>query len=74
MQAGVQFKDAWIPACAGMTAGQYTSVLNIIKDNTAIRGGKGLTVAFCFTKLELALNLMRPVKFLFYDFFAGRFS
>ena len=20
-QAGVQFKDAWIPACAGMTAG-----------------------------------------------------
>ncbi len=31
-------------------------------------------VAFCFTKLELALNFMRPVKFLFYDFFAGRFS
>ena len=23
-QAGVQFKDAWIPACAGMTGGQYS--------------------------------------------------
>jgi hypothetical protein len=29
-QAGVQFKDAWIPACAGMTVGQYSSLLNII--------------------------------------------
>ena len=26
-QAGVQFKNAWIPACAGMTNGQHASVL-----------------------------------------------
>jgi hypothetical protein len=32
-QAGVQFKDAWIPACAGMTVGQHASVLNNILDN-----------------------------------------
>jgi hypothetical protein len=29
-QAGVQFKDAWIPACAGMTDGYHTSVLDNI--------------------------------------------
>jgi hypothetical protein len=29
-QAGVQFKDAWIPACAGMTDGYHPSVLNNI--------------------------------------------
>jgi hypothetical protein len=32
-QAGVQFKDAWIPACAGMTDGQHASVLNNSLDN-----------------------------------------
>ena len=26
-EAGVQFKDAWIPACAGMTNGQHASRL-----------------------------------------------
>jgi hypothetical protein len=34
-QAGVQFKDAWIPACAGMTGGQYSSLLSIILENTS---------------------------------------
>jgi hypothetical protein len=29
-QAGVQFKNAWIPTCAGMTGGQYPSPLKII--------------------------------------------
>jgi len=32
-QAGVQFKDVWIPACAGMTDGQHASVFNHILDN-----------------------------------------
>jgi hypothetical protein len=32
-QAGVQFKEAWIPASAGMTAGYRGSVLNNILDN-----------------------------------------
>jgi hypothetical protein len=32
-QAGVQFKDAWIPACAGMTGGEHASVFNNILDN-----------------------------------------
>ena len=32
-QAGVQFKDAWIPACAGMTNGYHASELNNILDN-----------------------------------------
>jgi hypothetical protein len=34
-QAGVQCKDSWIPACAGMTGGQYSSLLNIILENTS---------------------------------------
>ena len=29
-QAGVQFKDAWIPACEGMTDRLHASVLNKI--------------------------------------------
>jgi hypothetical protein len=28
-QAGVQCKGAWIPACAGMTGGKYSLLLNI---------------------------------------------
>ena len=32
-QAGVQFKDAWIPACAGMTDGYHAAELNNILDN-----------------------------------------
>jgi hypothetical protein len=32
-QAGVQFKDAWIPAFAGMTDRYYTSELKNILDN-----------------------------------------
>jgi hypothetical protein len=32
-QAGVQFKDAWIPACAGMTDGKKASGTNNIFDN-----------------------------------------
>jgi hypothetical protein len=34
-QAGVQCKDAWIPACAGMTGGQYSLLLNIILENSS---------------------------------------
>jgi hypothetical protein len=29
-QAGVQFKEAWIPACAGMTDGYHASGINNI--------------------------------------------
>jgi hypothetical protein len=32
-QAGVQFKDAWIPACAGMTVRYRTKNLNNIYCN-----------------------------------------
>jgi hypothetical protein len=32
-QAGIQFKDAWVPDCAGMTDGQHASVLNNSLDN-----------------------------------------
>jgi hypothetical protein len=35
MGAGVQCKDAWIPACAGLTGGQYSLLLNIILENTS---------------------------------------
>jgi hypothetical protein len=35
MGAGVQFKDPWIPACAGMKGGQYSLLLNIILENTS---------------------------------------
>jgi len=34
-QAGVQFKDAWIPACAGMTDSYHTSELNNILGNSS---------------------------------------
>jgi hypothetical protein len=34
-QAGDQCKDAWISACAGMTGGQYSSLLNIILEKTS---------------------------------------
>jgi hypothetical protein len=32
-QAGVQFKVAWIPACAGMTDGSFATVLRNIFNN-----------------------------------------
>jgi hypothetical protein len=32
-QAGVQFKAAWIPACAGMTGGKHAPVIRNIFDN-----------------------------------------
>jgi hypothetical protein len=32
MGAGVQFKDAWITVCTGMTDGNYTLKLNNIID------------------------------------------
>jgi hypothetical protein len=32
-QAGVQFKDAWIPACAGMTDRCHDTELNNILDD-----------------------------------------
>jgi hypothetical protein len=34
-RTGVQCKDAWIPACAGMTGGQYSSLFNIFLENTS---------------------------------------
>jgi hypothetical protein len=36
MGARVQFKNHWIPACAGMTGGQYLSLPNIILENTSV--------------------------------------
>jgi hypothetical protein len=37
-QAGVQFKDAWIPACAGMTDRYHSAELNnILEDISATR-------------------------------------
>jgi hypothetical protein len=33
MGAGVQFKDAWIPACAGMTDRYDDTELNIILED-----------------------------------------
>ena len=33
MGAGVQFKDAWIPACAGMTDRYHDTELNFILDD-----------------------------------------
>jgi hypothetical protein len=32
-QAGVQFKDAWIPACAGMTSRYHRAELNHILED-----------------------------------------
>jgi hypothetical protein len=31
-QAGVQLKNTWIPACAGMTDGEHIPVMNNIID------------------------------------------
>ena len=37
MGAGVQFKDVWIPACAGMTDRHHVTELNnILKDTCGI--------------------------------------
>ena len=35
-QAGVQFKAAWIPACAGMTCGNHVTVIRNILNTISV--------------------------------------
>jgi hypothetical protein len=43
-QAGVQFKDAWIPACAGMTDRYHASYLNNVLNNISGTPHKVVTI------------------------------